>query len=170
MVTRTVHPGGSCRALSGPPCRRFTRLLLSAEAPTPEGGGLPAPGPEDQAEPNVKVRKWILVAEDDRNIRSLLSRVLTEAGYAVVTARDGIEALELMREIRPHLILLDLRMPRLSGVQFLAHSRRIPTVVLSGFLGDLPDDAGMQANIVARLEKPVSLDVLRSTVHRLLVE
>jgi CheY-like chemotaxis protein len=116
----------------------------------------------------IRARKWILVADDDRAIRLLLVRVLTDAGYSVVTAEDGVEALDFTRELPPHLILLDLRMPRLSGVEFLARSRGIPIVVLSGFLWDLPDEVASQANVVARLEKPVSLDVLRATVERVL--
>jgi two-component system KDP operon response regulator KdpE len=112
------------------------------------------------------VRHWILVADDDKAIRRLLVRVLTDAGYAVVAARDGVEALELARQVHPHVIILDLRMPRMSGIQFLAHSRHIPVVVLSGFLSDLPDDLVSRPNIVAQLEKPVSLDTLRATVQR----
>jgi CheY-like chemotaxis protein len=115
-----------------------------------------------------KVRHWILVADDDKAIRRLLVRVLTDAGYAVVAARDGVEALELAKQVYPHVIILDLRMPRMSGIQFLAHSRQIPVVVLSGFLSDLPDDLASRPNIVARLEKPVSLDTLRATVQRAL--
>jgi CheY-like chemotaxis protein len=101
-------------------------------------------------------------------IRLLLVRVLIDAGYSVVTAQDGIEALDATREIVPHLIVLDLRMPRLSGVDFLARSRGIPIIVLSGFPGDLSGEAASKANVVARLEKPVSLAVLRATVERAL--
>jgi CheY-like chemotaxis protein len=116
----------------------------------------------------AKVRKWILVADDDKAIRKLLVRVLSEAGYAVVAARDGVAALALARQVLPHLIILDLRMPRMSGLQFLTHSRPIPVIVLSGYLRDLPDDLASKPNIVAQLEKPVSLDLLRSTVRRAL--
>ena len=100
------------------------------------------------------MQRWILVADDDKTIRRLLARVLTDAGYAVVAAR--------------HLIILDLRMPRLSGIQFLARSQHVPVIVLSGFLHDLSDDPAPHPNVVARLEKPVSLDALRATVQRAL--
>jgi two-component system KDP operon response regulator KdpE len=114
------------------------------------------------------VRRWILVADDDKAIRRLLVRVLTDAGYAVVAARDGVEALDLAKQVYPHLIILDLRMPRMSGLQFLAHSSQVPVIVLSGFLRDLSDDLASKSNVVARLEKPVSLDTLRATVQRTL--
>jgi CheY-like chemotaxis protein len=137
-----------------------TRRDQAGRTRAQDGG---ADGPEGD-----KVRHWILVADDDKAIRRLLVRVLTDAGYAVVAARDGVEALELARQVYPHVIILDLRMPRMSGIQFLAHSRQIPVVVLSGFLSDLPDDLASRPNIVARLEKPVSLDTLRATVQRAL--
>jgi CheY-like chemotaxis protein len=110
-------------------------------------------------------RKWILVADDEKALRLLLVRVLTEAGYMVVAARDGIEALELARQVFPHLIILDLRMPRRSGLEVLANLRQVPVIVLSGYLRDLPPELASRSNVVAMLEKPVTLDVLRSTVR-----
>jgi two-component system, response regulator, stage 0 sporulation protein F len=170
---RRTHSRRPAGALPGAGCLRLSRLLrvaarqpatraaepaiVSSRHPEPEAGGQ-----------GVRARKWILVAEDDRAVRMLLVRVLTDAGYSVVTAEDGFEALDATREVAPHLILLDLRMSRMSGVDFLRRSRGIPIVVLSGFLGDLTDEAASRANIVARLEKPVSLDVLRATVERAL--
>ncbi len=166
---RTAHLRRSSRALLGPACLRLSRLRRGPS--TRESG--PIGASRRQLEPvtkgeGIRARKWILVAEDDRSIRLLLGRVLTAVGYSVLTAEDGVEALDLTKELLPHLILLDLRMPRLSGVEFLARSRGVPIVVLSGFLGDLPDEVASQANVVARLEKPVSLDVLRLTVERVL--
>jgi CheY-like chemotaxis protein len=114
------------------------------------------------------VRRWILVADDDKTIRRLLVRVLSDAGYAVVSARDGLEALDLAKQVYPHLIILDLRMPRMTGIKFLAHSQHVPVIVLSGFLQDLSDDPAAHPNVVARLEKPVALATLRATVERAL--
>jgi CheY-like chemotaxis protein len=111
------------------------------------------------------LRKWILVADDEKALRLLLVRVLTDAGYTVVTARHGIEALELARQVFPHLIILDLRMPRRSGLEVLANLRQVPVIILSGYLRDLPPELASRPNVVAMLEKPVTLDVLRSTVR-----
>jgi CheY-like chemotaxis protein len=137
--------------------------------PDPADGhaGEPDLDADDRLE-GAAVRRWILVADDDKTIRRLLVRVLSDAGYAVVSARDGLEALDLAKQVYPHLIILDLRMPRMSGIQFLAHSQHVPVIVLSGFLRDLSGDPAAHPNVVARLEKPVSLDTLRATVERAL--
>ena len=110
-------------------------------------------------------RKWILVADDDHAVRRLLTKVLESAGYRVVLARDGLEAGELIRDVQPHLAILDLRMPRMSGSQFLEAARGIPVLVLSGYLGDLSPEAAARTNIVGLLEKPVDLEVLRTRVR-----
>jgi response regulator NasT len=81
----------------------------------------------------------ILMAEDNPVVRSDLRLVLEEGGYAVCAdARDGVEAVELAREHRPDLILLDLRLPRLSGVdaaRLIRGERDVPIVALTGYRG-----------------------------------
>src|SRR5438552_202636 len=85
-------------------------------------------------------RKFVLVVEDDADIRESLGTILEEEGYGVVTTRNGREALSYLRSGRPRpsLILLDLLMPVMSGAEFRAEQERdpaladIPVVVLSG--------------------------------------
>ncbi len=113
-------------------------------------------------------RKWILVADDDAGVRSLLVHVLTDAGYAVVEARDGAEARELTTRLGPRLVILDLRMPRVSGTEFLATSESVPVLVLSGYVGDLPAELARRPNVVGVLQKPVGLAELRAAVRRAL--
>jgi CheY-like chemotaxis protein len=81
--------------------------------------------------------KTILLVEDSRFLRVLSERALVRAGYLVVTARDGEEALRLACEQPPDLVLLDMLLPRLSGPEVLRSLRatprtaRIPIIVLS---------------------------------------
>ena len=114
----------------------------------------------------------ILVADDDEDIRFVLSLLLDEAGYEVETAADGIEALELLRskDVPPELVFVDLMMPRLDGEDFLKAVRAdprlagIPIVVLSGH-----QDAREKAAELGATEcfvKPLELDAFMSTVHR----
>jgi CheY-like chemotaxis protein len=105
--------------------------------------------------------KWILVADDDDAIREVWTEMLTLAGYRALTARNGLEALELMRAVVPDLIMLDLRMPEMDGPSFLKVLdgapllREIPVLIVSGFLDGRPPGASLGLNIVGSLPKPV---------------
>ncbi|MBX9616492.1 MAG: response regulator [Brevundimonas sp.] len=77
--------------------------------------------------------KAILIAEDDETIRELVNLILTQAGFKVVTASDGKEALELMERTRFDLVLLDVHMPRMNGLDVLgamAHLCHMPRVLM----------------------------------------
>lgn len=118
-------------------------------------------------ERHTGTRKWILVADDDATVRTLLVRVLQDAGYAAVGAEDGVAAGELVEQIFPHLIILDLHMPRMSGVEFLARWQQIPVIILSGYLSEHRVERG-RPNVVGMLEKPFDLDVLVAKVRQIL--
>jgi len=70
------------------------------------------------------VKTTILIVEDDEMIRELMDITLSQAGYAVLTAGSGEAALDLMRRVRVGLVLLDVHMPRMSGIEVLATMRR----------------------------------------------
>jgi DNA-binding response OmpR family regulator len=93
--------------------------------------------------------------------------VLQDAGYAAVGAEDGIAACDLVEQIFPHLIILDLHMPRMSGVEFLARWQQIPVLILSGYLSEHRVEQG-RPNVVGVLEKPFDLDVLVAKVREVL--
>ena len=68
----------------------------------------------------------ILVAEDDRVLQDLVAELLVEAGYDVTTASDGDEALKIVREQSPDLVLLDVMMPRMDGFEMLRRLKADP--------------------------------------------
>jgi len=117
----------------------------------------------------TSIPKWILVADDDDLVRQLWTEALSEAGYRMVEARTGREAIDLMRTVAPDLMILDLRMPDLTGgavlqsIQARPVLHRIPVLIISGFLEDEPA-VDLKLNIVARLAKPISLARLREVV------
>jgi CheY-like chemotaxis protein len=113
-------------------------------------------------------RKWILVADDDAGVRRYLTTVLEAAGYVVVVARDGSEARDLIRDLRPHLVILDLRMPHMSGGELLSLIEGTPVLVLSGYLGDLTPENAARQNVVGQLQKPVDPATLRARVKQAL--
>jgi len=70
----------------------------------------------------------VLVVEDDVDLREALELVLSEAGYVVYTAANGVEALEALQQIRPALIITDLMMPEKNGWDLLDEIDQMPTL------------------------------------------
>ena len=83
-------------------------------------------------------RVSVLLVDDDEDTHALLACVLERAGYSVETAGNGREALTLLDQIRPSVILLDIEMPVMNGAEFRQRQRqdrdliRIPTIVMTG--------------------------------------
>jgi CheY-like chemotaxis protein len=98
-----------------------------------------------------------LIVDDDHDARELLATIVEDAGYSVVTARDGREALDLLHKVRPGVILLDLSMPGMNGAEFREAQRRhrewirIPTIVMTGS----DDEPLLDPGIETTLQKPV---------------
>ncbi|RMF28596.1 MAG: response regulator, partial [Chloroflexi bacterium] len=115
--------------------------------------------------------KTILVADDEANIRELLRQELTEAGYRVIEAADGPEALEKARRERPDLIILDVMMPGVSGFDVTSvlkadeQTQEIPILILS-IIEDR--ERGLRLGADAYLTKPVEVNALLTTIARLL--
>jgi CheY-like chemotaxis protein len=118
----------------------------------------------------------VLIVEDDRDTREMLTALLSTRGFHAVAAEDGLEALHLLRTVRhrapsaPCLVLLDLSMPRLGGAEFRRAQLNdprvatVPVAVMSGAV-DLEQRARAMG-AVAAVEKPVDCDVLLDVVQR----
>jgi CheY-like chemotaxis protein len=110
----------------------------------------------------VASQQWVLVADDDPRVLAIWTEALTDAGYRVLTACNGGDVLALMRSLVSQCIVLDLRMPGVSGADFLALTedapalRRIPIVVVSGFLAEHAEVLRTtRLNVITQLQKPV---------------
>ncbi len=77
------------------------------------------------------MKKTIAIIEDDISIGDMLTKVLTQEGYGVLRAYSGTEALYLLSQKKPSLVLLDLMLPGLSGEEVLPHIKNIPVIILS---------------------------------------
>ena len=84
----------------------------------------------------------ILIVDDDLSIGNLLEEALTREGYSVLRAYSGTEAVLLLRETRPDLVLLDMMLPGLSGEEVLPHLKGVPVIVVSAKI-DVDDKVGM---------------------------
>jgi CheY-like chemotaxis protein len=116
----------------------------------------------------------ILVADDSMTILAMVSSRLVRAGYDVVTATRGDDALRLVEENRPRLVLLDVEMPGLDGVEVAKRIRADEAlagtriVLLTAHSGESDIAAGMAAGADAYLTKPFSPQDLQSQVEQLI--
>jgi len=87
-------------------------------------------------------KKTILVVDDEPDVRTFLSTLFEDSGYATVMAQDGIEALSRVKEKAPDLVTLDITMPNKSGVKFYremkesAEWKKVPIVIVTGVSGE----------------------------------
>lgn len=115
--------------------------------------------------------KTILVVDDEFDIASSLGLLLQLEGYDVVEASNGKEALRKICETRPDLVLSDIMMPVMDGLELLSEIkgspelRKIPVIVMSAGRFDGEDHTHPWD---AFLAKPIGLDELLDTIHRLL--
>jgi DNA-binding response OmpR family regulator len=116
----------------------------------------------------------VLVADDDEDILALVAFRLERAGYAVVTAQDGEQALALAREKRPDLAVLDVMMPRLTGYEVTERLRRdettsgIPVILLTARAQEADVTRGFEAGADDYVKKPFSPQELRARVQAML--
>ncbi len=116
----------------------------------------------------------ILVVDDEPIARENLRHILAREGYRVETAGNGLEALDKVRSWEVDLIVTDLKMERMDGLQLLQEARRVSpatrVVMVTGFATVENAVQAMKAGAVHYLSKPIELDELRATVRRLLGE
>jgi DNA-binding response OmpR family regulator len=116
----------------------------------------------------------ILVADDSMTILSMVSSRLTRAGYEVVTATRGDDALRLVQENRPRLVLLDIEMPGLTGLEVAREIRADEAlagtfiVLLTGLTSESEIATGKAAGADAYLTKPFSPQDLQTQVEQLI--
>lgn len=118
--------------------------------------------------------KTILVADDESHILHVVSMKLQNAGYRVLTARDGREALEMAQHERPDLIITDYHMPELSGLELCARLRQdeltsaIPAIMLTARGYHLEPQDTEKSGIRCMISKPFSPRQLLATVNDVL--
>jgi CheY-like chemotaxis protein len=118
--------------------------------------------------------KTILVADDESHILHIVSLKLRNAGFRVLTARDGQEALDIATAEHPDLLITDYHMPQLSGLE-LCHrlksdptTRNIPAIMLTARGYHLEPHDTEQSGILRMLSKPFSPRHLLATVNEIL--
>ena len=118
--------------------------------------------------------KQILLVDDERDLVYYTKLFLEDQGYEVLTAYDGQEALEVLEDHRPDLIVLDVAMPRLSGWDVLSKMQEdpekldIPVLMLTARSEDADKAKGWRLGITWYQTKPFELDELAMVIERIL--
>lgn len=117
------------------------------------------------------MKDTILVVEDEYDIRELLKEFLTEAGYDVVTAEDGLEALEKFKSFNYNLIILDIMLPKIDGYvlcEIIRKESNVPIIMLTALDSEENQLKGFDLNIDDYITKPFSMKVFLKRVEAVL--
>jgi len=116
----------------------------------------------------------ILVADDERDIRELIGFTLRFSSYEVITAKDGEEALRIAEQEKPDLVLLDVRMPKMTGYETCQRIKNdpkmkdIPVVFISAKGQEAEIEAGLKAGAIEYILKPFAPADLTARVAAIL--
>ena len=116
--------------------------------------------------------KHVLVVDDEKHITTLFDDELTDAGYRVTTATSGRTALEMIATELPDLVILDIRMPDMHGLEVLKIIRAkhgdLPVIMCTAMQGAEDDYTVWESQVSGYLTKPVDLDKLRAMVEEVI--
>jgi len=118
--------------------------------------------------------KTILTADDSQSMRQMIAFTLRDAGYEVVEAVDGRDALEKVAASPPHMLITDLNMPRMDGIDLIRQVRAlpqckyIPIIMLTTESQDAKKQAGRAAGASGWITKPFRIEQLVAVAKRLL--
>ena len=120
------------------------------------------------------VRKKVLIVEDNDLNMKLFNDLLVAHGYGTLQTKDGVEALALARQHRPDLILMDIQLPEVSGLQVTrwikedAELRTIPVIAVTAFAMKGDEEKMRDGGCEAYIAKPISVTSFLRTVERFL--
>ena len=123
---------------------------------------------------STEITNYILVAEDDSDVALLITTILKNNGYNYVWAKDGMEAMEIADRQLPKLIITDIMMPRMDGLEFIKRIREdeekshLPIIVVSARAEDRDRLIGVEAGAEVYLGKPFNSEELMLRVRKML--
>jgi CheY-like chemotaxis protein len=114
----------------------------------------------------------LLITDDDADFRSTLCDVFAPRGFRTLTASDGEQALSIVSQEPVHLVLLDMHMPRLDGLETARRVRQLhsslPCILMSAHLNEQLVEEARRADVFSSLAKPIRLSEILGAVHRAL--
>jgi two-component system cell cycle response regulator DivK len=123
---------------------------------------------------NDENRAKILYVEDDLNNRTLIRRILGAEGYTVYDAANAANALEILKKLKPDLILMDINLPEMDGYTLTAQIRSLPNmgtvpiIALTANVMKGDRERSLEAGCDGYIQKPVDIDTIAAQVERFL--
>ena len=120
--------------------------------------------------------KTVMIVDDSVTVRKVTSRLMERQGWKVVTAKDGLDAVEQLQDIYPDIVLLDIEMPKMDGFEVLRTARRdarlknLPIIMITSRTGDKHKQQAFALGVNAYLGKPFQEAGLMSTIEEVLAE
>jgi DNA-binding NtrC family response regulator len=125
---------------------------------------------QETSEPEISALT-ILVVDDDKDVCEYLEDFLTADGYAVTSVNDPTQAIDALREKEFHVAVLDLMMPKLSGIDLLEQIRKvdddIAVIILTGYPSLETATASIEHEVSAYIRKPFNIDDFRDALARI---
>ena len=116
--------------------------------------------------------KKVLIVEDNRYLREILASILHSSGYVIMEAATGLQGIEVALAEQPTLILLDLDLPDITGIETARVLKEnplttdIPIIACSAMSGSEWRDVALRAGIVDYLQKPISLAIIKAKIEQ----
>lgn len=118
--------------------------------------------------------RTILVVDDDKNVRLFLETELILEGYRVILASTGLEALKKIKEETPDLLVLDIKMPDMHGLQVLEavrkENKKLPIIICTAYEKMLDDYTIWAGQVAGYLTKPIDLNHLKAIIRKSLAD
>jgi len=177
IVVKSVGPQlASIRGISGATILGDGRIVLILDVNALVRSGAPVVELKSTAPTPADDRPLALVVDDSITVRRVMERFLGRNGMRVVTARDGIDAISVLQDAKPHVILLDIEMPNMDGYEFAKHVRNdervsdVPIIMITSRVGDKHRARAIEIGVNDYLGKPYQDEQLLDAIRRLLDE
>lgn len=125
---------------------------------------------------NSNARRLVMIVDDSVTVRKVTSRLLERQGYDIVTAKDGVDAIEQLENVRPDLMLLDIEMPRMDGFEvtnLVRHHdihRDLPIIMITSRTGEKHRERAFSLGVTHYMGKPFQEAELLANIQQLIAE
>jgi len=177
IVVKSIGPQlSSIRGISGATILGDGSIVLILDISALVRAGAPVVELKNAAPTPTDERPLALIVDDSITVRRVMERFLERNGIRVMTAKDGLDAISVLQEAKPDIILLDIEMPNMDGYEFATHVRNdarvsaVPIIMITSRVGDKHRARAIEIGVNDYLGKPYQDSQLLDSIRRLLDE